>query len=65
MLNIDVKEAESPRMKCQDCPLWNDDRMYCQHPLHEFPDNDWRPDNEPFDTCPLKEQPIKIQLINQ
>jgi len=59
-----VTEGEDIEQKCcqSNCPLWNYDRDYCQHPNHGFPKNVWSPANDPFDTCPLKIEPITIQL---
>ncbi len=49
---------------CDDCPLWNADRDWCQHPdcpLSEF----WKSPtkNEYFAGCPLKKESLRINLI--
>ena len=60
---IQIVRHENDRMKCQNCPLWNNDRMWCQHPAHDFPANDWSPTNDPFDTCPLRKEILTIEII--
>lgn len=51
---------------CEDnCPMWNNDRMYCQHPDMEFPENEWSIDGMPFKKCPLKNKPLLIEISEQ
>lgn len=52
---------------CDNCPLWNDDRMYCQHPKRNEDDQNWKDaewsdNNEPFATCPIKKEPIYFEF---
>jgi len=57
--------------KCADCPLFNHDRDYCQHPDSTV--EDICPEyGEPYDAeqlyfagCPLKTKPITIELASE
>jgi len=60
-----VNNCERAVTKCAGCPMWNEDRYYCQHPdCIKIDGKKLEIDDDYFDQCPLKKEPITIYLIN-
>lgn len=50
---------------CYDCPMFVDDSdegKWCNHPNHPFQDFCLKSTSDIFERCPLKKEPVLIQL---